>query len=146
MIEALAPYYLWFKWLHIVAVISLMAGLLYLPRLFVYHVETSSDEVKREYEMAEVKLLRRIINPAMIVTWIAGILLVLSLDVIGEPWMWAKFALVLTLSGFHGECAKWRKQLVAGTCQKSGKFFRFANEVPTLLMIAIVGLVVFKPF
>lgn len=146
MIEALGGWYLWLKWLHIVAVISWMAGMLYLPRLFVYHVETDSGEVKREYEIAEIKLLRRIINPAMIATWILGILLVLATGAYHEPWMWMKFLLVLILSGFHGSCSKWRKQLAEGTCDKSGRFFRIANEVPTVLMIAIVGLVVLKPF
>lgn len=143
----IAEYYLWIKWLHIVAVISWMAGLLYLPRLFVYHVETSSLDVKTEYQAAEVKLLKRIMNPAMIVTWISGILLIVAVvDVSTEKWILIKFALVLAMTGFHGICGKWRKQLVAGTCDKSGKFFRLMNEVPTVLMIAIVGLVVLKPF
>ena len=143
----IADAYLWIKWLHIVAVISWMAGLLYLPRLFVYHVETSSDEVKREYQAAEVKLLRRIMNPAMIVTWISGILLIVAIvDVSTEQWIWFKVVLVLGMTAFHGVCGKWRKQLLASECEKSGKFFRLMNEVPTVLMIAIVGLVLFKPF
>ena len=139
--------YLWIKWLHIVAVISWMAGLLYLPRLFVYHVETDVAAVKTEYEAAEIKLLRRIMNPAMIVTWISGIGLIVSVvDVSSEKWILLKLALVLAMTAFHGICGKWRKQLAAGTCYKPGKFFRLMNEVPTVLMIAIVGLVVFKPF
>ena len=143
----IADAYLWIKWLHIVAVISWMAGLLSLPRLFVYHVETSSDEVKREYQAAEVKLLRRIMNPAMIVTWISGILLIVAIvDVSTEQWIWFKVVLVLGMTAFHGVCGKWRKQLLASECEKSGKFFRLMNEVPTVLMIAIVGLVLFKPF
>ncbi|MCL4166402.1 UNVERIFIED_CONTAM: hypothetical protein GTU68_008813 [Idotea baltica] len=143
----MSEYYQWFKWLHILAVISWMAGMLYLPRLFVYHVETTSEEVKREYQNAELKLLKRIMNPAMIVTWISGFCLIAAIvDMGSEFWIWAKLALVLAMSAFHGMCAKWRKQLLAGTCDKSGKFFRFANEIPTLLMIGIVGLVVFKPF
>jgi len=143
----MADAYLWFKWLHIVAVISWMAGLLYLPRLFVYHVETTSDEVKVEYQAAEVKLLRRIMNPAMLVTWISGLCLIFAIvDVSAERWIWLKLALVLGMTVFHGICGRWRKELVAGSCSKSGKFFRLMNEVPTVLMIAIVGLVVFKPF
>lgn len=143
----IADAYLWIKWLHILAVISWMAGLLYLPRLFVYHVETSSMEAKAEFDAAALKLLRRIMNPAMIVTWISGFLLIVAIvDVSSENWIWAKFALVLGMSAFHGICGKWRKQLLAGSCDKSGKFFRMMNEVPTVLMIAIVGLVVFKPF
>jgi len=143
----IADAYLWIKWLHIVAVMSWMAGLLYLPRLFVYHVETASTEVKTEYEAAEVKLLKRIMNPAMIVTWLSGILLIVAIvDVSSEKWILAKIVLVLAMTAFHGVCGKWRKQLVAGTCEKSGKFFRFMNEVPTVLMIAIIGLVILKPF
>jgi len=143
----MADAYLWFKWLHIVAVISWMAGLLYLPRLFVYHVETTSDEVKVEYQAAEVKLLRRIMNPAMLVTWISGLCLIVAIvDVSAERWIWLKLALVLGMTVFHGICGRWRKELMEGSCSKSGRFFRLMNEVPTVLMIAIVGLVVFKPF
>ena len=143
----MADAYLWIKWLHIIAVMSWMAGLLYLPRLFVYHVETDIPAVKTEYEAAEVKLHRRIINPAMIVTWLSGIgLIVAIVDVSSEQWILLKVALVLVMTIFHGICGKWRKQLAAGECEKSGKFFRLMNEVPTVLMIAIVGLVVFKPF
>lgn len=143
----MADAYLWIKLLHIVAVISWMAGLLYLPRLFVYHVETNSAEVKTEYQSAEVKLLKRIMNPAMIVTWLSGLgLIVAIVDVSSEQWIWLKIALVLGMTVFHGICGKWRKQLLDGSCTKSGKFFRLMNEVPTVLMIGIVGLVVFKPF
>ncbi len=143
----MADAYLWIKWLHIIAVISWMAGLLYLPRLFVYHVETPSSEAKTEYEAAEVKLLRRIMNPAMIVTWLSGFALIVAIvDVSTEKWIFIKLLLVLAMTAFHGMCGKWRKQLAAGTCDKSGKQFRFLNEVPTILMIAIVGFVVFKPF
>ena len=143
----MAEAYLWIKWLHIVAVISWMAGLLYLPRLFVYHVETASEEVKTEYQAAEIKLLKRIMNPAMIVTWLSGIGLILAIvDLSSEQWILLKLFLVLGMTIFHVICGKWRKQLQDGTCMKSGKFFRLMNEVPTLLMIAIVGLVLFKPF
>ena len=143
----IADAYLWIKWLHIIAVISWMAGLLYLPRLFVYHVETNLVEVKTEYQAAEVKLLKRIMNPAMIVTWLSGIGLIAAIvDVSSEQWIWLKVALVLGMTVFHGICGKWRKQLLDGSCTKSGKFFRMMNEVPTVLMIGIVGLVLFKPF
>jgi len=143
----MADYYLWIKWLHIIAVISWMAGLLYLPRLFVYHVETNSPEAKTEYEAAEIKLLKRIMNPAMIVTWLSGIgLIMAAVDVSTEKWILVKLLLVLAMTAFHGICGKWRKQLAAGICEKSGKQFRLLNEVPTVLMIVIVGLVVFKPF
>ena len=143
----IADAYLWIKWLHIIAVISWMAGLLYLPRLFVYHVETTNPDIKTEYEAAEIKLLRRIMNPAMIVTWVSGMLLIVAIvDVSTEKWILVKFALVVAMTVFHIFCGTWRKQLAAGTCEKSGKTFRMLNEVPTVLMIAIVGLVVLKPF
>lgn len=146
MSEMIASAYLWIKWIHIVAVISCMAGLLYLPRLFVYHVETESAEVKQAYDSAAVKLLKRIMNPAMIVSWMAGFLLIVAADVGSDGWIWAKVALVIAMTVFHITCGTWRKQLEGGTCARSGKFFRFANEIPTVLMIAIIGLVVFKPF
>jgi len=85
-------------------------------------------------------------NPAMIVTWISGFLLIIAIVGPGESWIWVKLALVAAMTFFHILCGKWRKQLIAGTCEKTGKQFRFMNEVPTVLMIAIVGLVVFKPF
>lgn len=144
MIDALVVAYPYVKWLHIVAVISWMAGLLYLPRLFVYHVETDSVEAKAEYREAERKLLKRIMNPAMIVTWLAGLVLVI---IVGAPlWLLLKLVLVVAMTAFHGLCGRWRKQLEVGSCTKSGRFFRIANEVPTVLMIAIVGLVVVQPF
>ena len=103
--------------------------------------------MKTEYQAAEVKLLKRIMNPAMIVTWLSGIgLIVAIVDISSEQWIWLKVALVLGLTVFHGICGKWRKQLLDGSCAKSGKFFRLMNEVPTVLMIGIVGLVLFKPF
>lgn len=146
MTEMLAGWYPWLKWLHIVAVISWMAALLYLPRLFVYHVEASSAEVRAEYAMAEIKLLKRIMTPAMIVTWIAGITLMIATGAASEGWLLLKLVLVVVMTGFHGMCGKWQKQIAAGTCERTGRFFRMANEVPTILMIAIVGLVVIKPF
>lgn len=148
MIDALGPFYLFIKWIHILAVISWMAGIFYLPRLFVHHVESAPDNAYPVFEMMEEKLLRIIMTPAMIVTWLTGILIALSpaVDLSSDFWLHAKFLMVIAMSAFHGFCGKWRKQLAAGTCTHSGRFFRIMNEVPTVLLLVIVGLVVFKPF
>ena len=142
----LAAAYPWLKWLHIVAMVSWMVGLFYLPRLFVYHAETASDDVRGTLATMEAKLMRVIMTPAMLVTWVSGLLLVVSLGVGAQPWLWLKVACVLALTAFHGVCGRWRKDLAAGTSGRDGRFFRLANEVPTVLLIVIVGLVVFKPF
>ena len=142
----LAAAYPWLKWLHIVAMVSWMVGLFYLPRLFVYHAETASDDVRGTLATMEAKLMRVIMTPAMLVTWVSGILLILSLGVGGQTWLHLKLVCVLALTAFHGVCGRWRKELAAGTSQRTGRFFRAMNETPTVLLIAIVGLVVFKPF
>lgn len=139
--------YPWVKWIHIMAVISWMAALFYLPRLFVYHVETVSDEAKNTFETMELKLMKVIMTPAMLVTWITGILLIgAAVDLGSEQWIILKVLMVLAMTAFHGMCGKWRKEFLAGTSVRTGKFFRLMNEVPTVLMMIIVGLVVFKPF
>jgi len=141
--------YLWVKALHIISVISWMAGMLYLPRLFVYHVDAKpGGELSETLKIMERRLLRFIINPAMIATWIFGIWLVTILGweaLKHEGWFHAKFTLVLLLSGYHGFLARWRKQFERGTNTHSAKFYRVMNEVPTLLMIGIVILVVVRP-
>ncbi len=137
--------YPWLKWLHIVAMISWMVGLFYLPRLFVYHAETESDDVRGTLSVMQARLMKVIMTPAMLVTWLSGIALVASLGQAGL-WLLLKIACVLALTGFHGVCGKWRKELAAGTSTRDGRFFRMMNEVPTVFLIAIVGLVVFKPF
>ncbi len=139
--------YPWAKWIHIMAVISWMAALFYLPRLFVYHVETVSDEAKKTFETMELKLMKVIMTPAMLVTWISGILLIgAAVDLGSEQWIILKVLLVLAMTAFHGMCGKWRKEFLAGSSTRTGKFFRIMNEVPTVLMAVIIGLVVFKPF
>ncbi len=137
--------YPWLKWLHIVAMISWMVGLFYLPRLFVYHAETDSDDVRGTLSVMQARLMKVIMTPAMLVTWLSGIALVASLGQAGL-WLLLKIVCVLALTGFHGVCGKWRKELAAGTSTRDGRFFRMMNEVPTVFLIAIVGLVVFKPF
>lgn len=142
--------YLWLKALHLISVIAWMAGLLYLPRLYVYHAENASDaSCNAMLKVMEKKLLRYIMNPAMIASFIFGFLLlkIVGFDSLrGSGWMHAKITLVLVMAGFHGMLAKWRKDFESDQNQKSSKFFRYANEVPTVLMILIVILVVIKPF
>ena len=141
----MADLYPWLKWLHLLALISWMVGLFYLPRLFVYHAEATSPEVRETLGVMQAKLMKVIMTPAMLVTWVSGISLVLAISDIGI-WLVLKLLCVLALTGFHGVCGKWRKELAAGTSTREGKFFRMMNEVPTVLLIVIVGLVIFKPF
>ncbi len=137
----------WVKALHIISVIAWMAGMLYLPRLFVYHCSSARGSVQSEtFKVMERRLLRAIINPAMIATWIFGLLLAADLDVWREPWFHAKLTLVLVMSLVHGGFARWHRQFAADRNQHAARFYRIMNEVPTLLMIAIVILVVVKPF
>ena len=139
--------YVWIKALHIIAVISWMAGMLYLPRLFVYHCEAKVGSNQSEtFKVMERRLLRAIINPAMIVTWLAGLYLAWSGSWFSAGWLHGKLLLVLILSGVHGFFARCVKDFAADRNTRSQKFYRIINEVPTLLMIGIVILVVVKPF
>jgi putative membrane protein len=139
--------YEWIKALHIVAVIAWMAGMLYLPRLFVYHCEAKTGSSQSEtFKLMERRLLRAIINPAMIVTWLAGLYLAWSGHWLSAGWLHGKLALALVLSGVHGFFSRWVKDFAADRNARSQKFYRIINEVPTILMIAIVILVVVKPF
>ncbi len=144
--------YDWIKAFHIIAVIAWMAGMLYLPRLFVYHCAAEIGSVQSEtFKVMERRLLRAIINPAMIATWVFGLTLAwLGPDSrygwFASGWLWAKIILVLGLSAVHGLLTRWMKDF-AGDCNRhSQKFYRVINEVPTVLMILIVLLVVLKPF
>jgi putative membrane protein len=139
--------YEWIKALHIIAVISWMAGMLYLPRLFVYHCEAErGSKQSKTFKVMERRLLRAIINPAMIVTWLAGLYLVWGGHWYSAPWFHAKFLLVLILSGVHGFFARCVKDFAADQNSRSPKFYRIINEVPTVLMILIVVCVTVKPF
>jgi putative membrane protein len=139
--------YEWIKALHIIAVISWMAGMLYLPRLFVYHCEAEPGSKQSEtFKVMERRLLKAIINPAMIVTWLAGLTLMWLGQWYHSHWFHAKFLLVLILSGVHGLFSRIVKDFAADRNRRPQKFFRIINEVPTLLMILIVILVVVKPF
>ena len=149
MSEFLVGSYPWFKAIHIIAVMSWMAGLLYLPRLFVYHVEVEFNSTEdRRFQIMERRLLRAIMNPAMVVSYIFGILLILRPGIVdwSSAWIWLKILAILVLTGCHHAMGKWRKDLAEGTNQKSQRYFRVANEVPTISMIIIVIMVVVKPF
>ncbi|NOJ39475.1 protoporphyrinogen oxidase HemJ [Bradyrhizobium australiense] len=139
--------YPWIKALHVIAVISWMAGMLYLPRLFVYHCEAELGSKQSEtFKIMEGRLLKVIINPAMIVTWLAGIYLVWSGHWYTSGWFHAKLTLVLVLSGVHGFFSRWVKDFAADQNTRTKKFYRIINEIPTVLMIFIVLLVIVKPF
>jgi putative membrane protein len=138
---------LWLKALHIVAVISWMAGLLYLPRLFVYHCEAESGSKQSEtFKVMEQRLFRLIMNPAMLVVWVTGPVLAWQMGVMHDRWLAAKFVFVILMSGFHHALGRWRTAFAEDRNPHPAKYFRIANEVPTLLMVAIVVLVVVKPF
>jgi putative membrane protein len=139
--------YPWIKALHVIAVIAWMAGMLYLPRLFVYHCEAEVGSKQSEtFKVMERRLLRAIINPAMILTWLAGLYLAWSGHWFSSGWLHGKLALVILLSGVHGFFSRCVKDFAADRNTRSQKFYRIINEVPTLLMIGIVILVVVKPF
>jgi putative membrane protein len=141
--------YPWIKALHIVSVVAWMAGLLYLPRLFVYHAEAAPRSDKAEtFEIMERRLLRGIMLPAVIATTLLGGLLAATPGVVDwrNGWIWAKLVLVIGLLVFHHLLARWHKDFAAGRVPHGARFFRLVNELPTLALIAIVILVVVKPF
>jgi protoporphyrinogen IX oxidase len=139
--------YLWLKALHVIAIIAWMAGMLYLPRLFVYHCMAAPGSVQSEtFKVMERRLLRAIMNPAMVASWVLGLWLAWSGNWFSAPWFHGKLVLVIAMSGVHGMLARWTRDFAADRNRHSQKFFRIMNEVPTLLMIGIVILVVVKPF
>ena len=141
-------YYLLFKSLHLIAVISWMVGLLYLPRIFVYHVENSEKkEITEIFEVMEKRLYFYIMRPAMILSWFFGIILIYinGLDILVHLWMHIKLGLVVFLTIYHEYLGICLKSLKLKTNTKSAKFFRIINEVPTILLIFIIFIVIFKP-
>jgi putative membrane protein len=144
--------YQWIKAFHIIAVIAWMAGMLYLPRLFVYHCAAEKGSVQSEtFKVMERRLLRGIINPAMVATWLLGLWLAWNgpdsrYGWFAAGWLDAKLVLVLALSVLHGFLARWRRDFAADNNRHSQKFYRIINEIPTVLLIAIVILAVVKPF
>ena len=138
--------YLWIKALHIVAVIAWMAGMLYLPRLFVYHASaTPSSEQSQTFKTMEQRLLRYIMTPAMIATWLLGITLVVQGQYIAATWFHLKMVLVVAMSLMHGLLSRWAHDFAFGRNTRSPKIYRIANEIPTVLLIVIVILAVVKP-
>lgn len=139
--------YLWLKAVHVLAIISWMAGMLYMPRLFVYHVEAGLGSPQAAtFQVMERRLQKAIMLPALIVSWLTGLWLAYSAGYFTAGWLHGKLLLVVLMTGVHGYLAAERKRLAAGTSTKSSKFFRIVNEVPTVLLIGIVVLVVVKPF
>ncbi len=139
--------YAWVKAFHLIAVISWMAGMLYLPRLFVYHSETPKGSIQSDtFKIMERRLLKAIMTPAMIVTWILGLVLIWQGGWITSGWLHAKFLLVIALSGVHGFLSKTVREFAADRNVRPARFYRMLNEVPTVLMIVIVILVIVKPF
>ncbi|MEO1193412.1 MAG: protoporphyrinogen oxidase HemJ [Pseudomonadota bacterium] len=142
-----ADAYLWLKTLHIIFMVAWMAGLFYLPRLFVYHCEVTpgTDEDAR-FQVMEKKLLRYIMNPAMILTWVFGFAVAGGVDAFTQAWFHAKLLLVVILTIFHMVLARWRRLFAEGRNSHSARFYRYMNEVPTVLFVVITILVVVKPF
>ncbi|MFC7065802.1 protoporphyrinogen oxidase HemJ [Brucella rhizosphaerae] len=142
-----ADAYLWIKSIHVIAVIAWMAGMLYLPRLFVYHCATTpGSETSETFKIMERRLLRFIINPAMVVTWIAGLWMAWEIFGFRGGWLHAKLLLVVLMSGLHGYLSKATRLFAEDRNTKSAKHWKIINEVPTVLMIFIVILVIVKPF
>jgi protoporphyrinogen IX oxidase len=144
----MANYYLWFKTLHVIAVISWMAGLLYLPRLYSYHAEVSiGSEMDLTFQIMERRLLRIIMNPSMIISYLCGLInaYIYGLEALGI-WFHIKMTSVIGLTIIHGLLAKWRRDFLVGNNKHSSKFYRIINEIPTILMIMAVSMVIMKPF
>jgi len=150
MTDLLSQFYPWTKSLHVISVIAWMAGLFYLPRLYVYHVEIvgSGNDTDALFQTMEMKLLRFIMNPAMISTWLFGLLLVATPGVVdwSSLWPWTKAAGVIAMTWFHHWLGLRRKEFVAGSNTRRGGTYRAMNDVPTVLLIVIVVSVIVKPF
>ena len=145
----LTPWLLWIKALHVVSVMAWMAGMVYLPRPFVYHADAApGSEQSETFKVMEHRLLHAIINPAMIAAWVFGLLLVATPGVVdwSMRWPWVKAAMVIAMSAVHGMLAGWRKDFAADRNQRPARFYRIVNEVPTGLLIVIVIMAVVKPF
>ena len=140
-------FYLLFKSLHLIAVISWMAGLLYLPRIFVYHSEANHESQKSVFKIMEKKLYNYIMMPAMLLTWLFGILLIhgLGFTIFSELWMQIKILLVIILTYYHFTLGKHLSDFAIDNNQKTSKFFRIYNELPTIILIVVIFVVTFKP-
>jgi protoporphyrinogen IX oxidase len=147
-IPALSYLYPWTKAFHVISLIAWMAGMFYLPRLFVYHVDTVPGSTDSErFKVMEYRLMKQIINPAMIATWLFGILLVLTPGIIdwSAGWWHVKLTCVLLMSGLHGAYSRWRKDFLNDCNRRPQRFYRIANEIPTVLMVIIVIMIIVRP-
>ena len=140
-------FYLLFKSLHLIAVISWMAGLLYLPRIFVYHSEANHESQKGVFKTMEKKLYNYIMMPAMLLSWLFGVLLIhnLGFDIFSELWMQIKIIAVVILTYYHFTLGKFLSDFATESNKKSSKFFRVYNEIPTIILIVVIFVVIFKP-
>lgn len=149
MIEALGPYLLWEKSLHVISVIAWMAGLFYLPRLYVYHCMAPAGSAQSElFKVMERRLLKQIMNPAMIGSFLFGLMMVLTPGAVDwhAGWWWVKLTSVMLMAGFHGACASWRHGFDEDRNTRPQRFYRMANEIPTVLMLVIVIMAIVQPF
>jgi putative membrane protein len=146
--DALVPLFRWLLALHIISFTAWMAALFYLPRLYVYHCQTTPGSAESErFKIMERRLLYQIATPAMLATWLFGILLILTPGAVdwSAPWWWTKLTAILLMTGFSGACSKWRRNFLTDSNTKPEKFYRIANEIPTILfMIIVISVVVFK--
>ena len=140
-------FYLLFKSLHLIAVISWMAGLLYLPRIFVYHTEAIHESQKDIFKIMEKKLYNYIMMPAMLLSWLFGILLIYSLgfSVFSELWIQIKIIAVIILTFYHFTLGKYLNDFATNNTEKTSRFFRIYNEIPTIILIVVIFVVIFKP-
>lgn len=150
LFDTFSTAYLWVKWVHVISVITWMAGLFYLPRLYVYHAQldlsTEAGKAQSEtFKVMERRLLRGIMNPSLIVVLISGLSLAPNW-LAGQGWLHAKLVLVLGMFACHGFYARWRREFAEDRNTRPHKFYRIANEIPTVLLLGIVALVVVKPF
>lgn len=135
------------KALHLISIVCWFAGLFYLPRLYVYHTDAPNKDAAEMLQTMERKLYHYIMTPAMGATWLFGLwLLHLNPGWFSQGWLHAKLTLVILLTGYHHALGAYRKKFAAGTCHKSGRFFRYLNEIPTIILILAVFLAVLKPF
>jgi putative membrane protein len=146
----MSEYYLWIKAGHLIAVISWMAGMLYLPRLFVYHCAAEKGSAQSEtFKVMERRLLKAIMTPAMVATWVLGLTLAFTPGIVSwstDGWMYVKLVLVVAMSAIHGLLAKSAREFAEDRNRRSAKFYRIINEVPAVVMVGIVLLVIVKPF
>ncbi len=148
MVDFLGQYYLYIKALHVISIIAWMAGLLYLPRIYVYHADVKVGSPESElFKTMERRLLRYIMNPAMIAAWVfGGLMFWVNPDLFSQGWMHLKLTCIILMTGVHHAYSAWRKKFDKDENIKSSKFYRYANEIPTVLMIVIVVMAVAKPF